>query len=424
MRLRSSYIWAGLIALAVTAWMLSDDLLPSKNVNELEELASQNEKTGTDEKINSAVIVNAVKVKNNLTPLKIRASGVTRSKFEIDVIARRKGIIQEIVIKEGNWVNSGDILVRLDRGTLDADIVAARADRKASENSYQDAQRRFAIAGEHSVQLRSAEADLEVNKKNYQVAKKLVDSGHQTESVLSQKLALLRAAETRLFELKNTSKELELSTVYAQIKMIDARILQLEEQIKFTTIRAPQAGWLEILHIEKEEFIDENRPIAKIIGLQTLILDMPIPQTSIGNIDIGDLVEVNLTGVTTKNGKVEKIAVTANEATRTFNVEIQLDNKNGLLRAGMSAEANVIIDEVEAFKISPAHLNVDENGQLTVKVLNSEGRVEITPVDLVRTSGNLAYISGLENETLLLTSGQAFLRSGEKVNFDLITEAE
>jgi multidrug efflux system membrane fusion protein len=424
MRLRSSYIWAGLIALAVTAWMLSDDLLPSKNVNELEELASQNEKTGTDEKINSAVIVNAVKVKNNLTPLKIRASGVTRSKFEIDVIARRKGIIQEIVIKEGNWVNSGDILVRLDRGTLDADIVAARADRKASENSYQDAQRRFAIAGEHSVQLRSAEADLEVNKKNYQVAKKLVDSGHQTESVLSQKLALLRAAETRLFELKNTSKELELSTVYAQIKMIDARILQLEEQIKFTTIRAPQAGWLEILNIEKEEFIDENRPIAKIIGLQTLILDMPIPQTSIGNIDIGDLVEVNLTGVTTKNGKVEKIAVTANEATRTFNVEIQLDNKNGLLRAGMSAEANVIIDEVEAFKISPAHLNVDENGQLTVKVLNSEGRVEITPVDLVRTSGNLAYISGLENETLLLTSGQAFLRSGEKVNFDLITEAE
>jgi multidrug efflux system membrane fusion protein len=424
MRLRSSYIWAGLIALAVTAWMLSDDLLPSKNVNELEELASQNEKTGTDEKINSAVIVNAVKVKNNLTPLKIRASGVTRSKFEIDVIARRKGIIQEIVIKEGNWVNSGDILVRLDRGTLDADIVAARADRKASENSYQDAQRRFAIAGEHSVQLRSAEADLEVNKKNYQVAKKLVDSGHQTESVLSQKLALLRAAETRLFELKNTSKELELSTVYAQIKMIDARILQLEEQIKFTTIRAPQAGWLEILHIEKEEFIDENRPIAKIIGLQTLILDMPIPQTSIGNIDIGDLVEVNLTGVTTKNGKVEKIAVTANEATRTFNVEIQLDNKNGLLRAGMSAEANVIIDEVEAFKISPAHLNVDENGQLTVKVLNSEGRVEITPVDLVRTSGNLAYISGLENETILLTSGQAFLRSGEKVNFDLITEAE
>jgi len=422
MRLRSSYIWAGIIALVVVGWMLSDDLLPNKEFDD-----GQLEKTAelprqTDEKNNTTLSVSAVKVENKTTPLKIRASGVTRSKFEINVVARRQGNVQEILGKEGTWVRAGDILVTLDRGTLDADLEAAKADRKAAENSYQDAQNRFATSGELEVQLRSAEADLEVNRKNYEVAKKLVVGGHQTEAALSQKLALFRAAETRLFELKNISKELELSTFYARIKMIDAKILQLEEQLNFTVIRAPQAGWLETIKIEKEEFVDDKRQIAKIIGLQSLILDVAVPQTSVGKINIGDPVEITLAGTTSKQGKVARIAVTANEATRTFNVEIKLDNKDGSLRSGMSAEANIIINEVQAFKISPAHLNVDENGQLSVKIVNPEQRVEVTPVELVRTSGNLAYVSGLKDDLILLTMGQAFLRNGEKVSYSLNKE--
>ena len=423
MRLKSSYIWASIIALLVVGWMLSDDLLPKKEFDNLPIEKNAMETDTKVEKNNPKLTVSAIKVKNEITPLKIRASGVTRSKFEIDVVARRQGNIQEIFVKEGNWLEAGDIIVTLDRGTLDADIEAAIADRKAAENSYKDAQNRFASSGELEVQLRSAEADLEVNKKNYEVAKKLVDGGHQTEAALSQKLALLRAAETRLFELKNISKELELSTFYARIKIIDARILQLKEQLKFTIIRAPQAGWLETIKIEKEEFVDDKRTIAKIIGLQSLILDVAVPQTSVGKINIGDPVEITLAGATSKQGKVERIAVTANEATRTFNVEIKLDNEDGTLRAGMSAEANIIIDKVEAFKISPAHLNVDENGQLSVKIVNSDQRVEVTPVELVRTSGNLAYISGLQDDLLLLTMGQGFLRDGEKVFYSLKKES-
>ena len=424
MRVKGSYIWAGTIALVVVGWMLSDEILSKNDLDDfpIENMPKENREN--DKTPKSKLTVSAIKVQNEMTPLKIRASGVTRSKFEINVVARRQGNIQEILVTEGTWLKAGDILVTLDRGTLDADLEAARADRKAAENSYQEAQKRFATSGELEVQLRSAEADLEVNKKNYQVAKKLVDGGHQTEAALSKKLALLRAAETRLFELKNISKELELSTFYARIKMIDARILQLEEQLNFTVIKAPQSGWLETIKIEKEEFVDDKRAIAKIIGLQSLILDVAVPQTSVGKINIGDPAEITLAGTTVKLGKVERIAVTANEATRTFNVEIKLDNKDGSLRAGMSAEANIIIDEVEAFKISPAHLNVDENGQLSVKIVNSDQRVKVTPVELVRTSGNLAFISGLRDGQVLLTMGQGFLRNSEKVSYSLTQEAD
>ena len=86
----------------------------------------------------------------------------------------------------------------------------------------------------------------------------------------------------------------------------------------------------------------------------------------------------------------------------------------------MTAEAEIVIGEVEAVKVSPAHLNVEDDGKLSVKVVDSQNRVQIVYVDLVRTSGNYAYISGLNDDDMLLTSGQAFLSSGELVKYSLL----
>ena len=111
-------------------------------------------------------------------------------------------------------------------------------------------------------------------------------------------------------------------------------------------------------------------------------------------------------------------------ATRTFNVEINLENSDGKLRAGMTAEAEVIIGEVKAFKISPAHLNVLDDGRLSVKLVNELDRVEVIGVKLVRTAGNYAFISGIPDGAILLTSGQAYLNEGELVNYSLNEENE
>ena len=215
---------------------------------------------------------------------------------------------------------------------------------------------------------------------------------------------------------------MELSRTFARLKSIDSAILRLKEQLDFTKILAPQMGWLENLDVELGEFVNENRPLASILGLQTLTLNIPIAQTNISKIDISDPVKINFVGSNTFQGRVGKIAAKANEATRTFDVEIELDNSEGTLRAGMTAEAEVIVGEVNAFKISPAHLNVQNDGQLTVKIVNSRNRVEILPVKLVRTSGNFAYISGLENGVLLLTAGQAFLSDGELVKYSIVED--
>ena len=232
------------------------------------------------------------------------------------------------------------------------------------------------------------------------------------------------AAETRLFELQSLSEEKELAASFAQLRATEARIAMLEEQLSFTTIRAPQDGWLESIHVERGEFVSMNSPIAQLLGLQELVLDVPVPQARIQDVTIGDIADVDIIGGQSLQGKVAKIASIANDATRTFTVEISLDNQAGALRAGMSAEASVTIDQVDAFKISPAHLNIDEDGQLTAKIVDKDNKVAIAPVELVRTTGNSAFISGLDDGAIILAAGQAFLSKGEQVKYQIVTDEE
>ncbi len=422
MKIRKSYISALVIAGLIVGWMYSDDLLGTSSLDKADKEKVAISELEKDVISSPDLITQAFKVLNQKVPLQVRARGVTRTGFEIDVISRRQSFVLAQVAVEGGWVESGETLIELDKGTLDEDIAAARAEREARLAAYDDIKKRFRIGGAWEAQIAAATADLEAVRSNYESTKKLVDRGVKKPLARLQKMALLKAAEMRLIELQNQSEELALSASYAQIKAIDARISQLLEQLKFTKVTASQSGWLEKFHVEVGQTIKENAPVAQILGLKSLILDAPIPQTQISKIKIGDSVDLEIDGAGIRQGRVSKIATSANEATRTFNVEILLDNNDMTLRAGMSAGVRVTIDQVPAFKISPAHLNVDEAGLLSVKTVLSNGIVEIMPVMIAQTVGNAAYVSGLPDGTVILGMGQAFVSEGTKITYKIAEE--
>jgi multidrug efflux system membrane fusion protein len=83
----------------------------------------------------------------------------------------------------------------------------------------------------------------------------------------------------------------------------------------------------------------------------------------------------------------------------------------------MSVGVRVTTDQVPAFKISPAHLNVDDTGFLSVKTVTTDGFVGVMPVKVAQTVGNAAYVSGLPDNTLILGMGQAFVSPGNKITY-------
>ena len=118
-------------------------------------------------------------------------------------------------------------------------------------------------------------------------------------------------------------------------------------------------------------------------------------------------------------GEVVKIGAVANDSTRTFEIEVYIKNRDMDLRAGMSGEARIMIDKVNAFKISPAHLTADNFGNLYVKIIGPSKTVENRVTKIVKTENNFVYISGLNDKSIILTTGQAFLKEGDKPKFKI-----
>ena len=426
MKIRGSYIWAFLIALGVVGWFISDNFTssPETQTASISADMAEGDKANSDADIMPNLTISAMMVKNQDIDLQIRASGVTSTSFDMVITSRRKATVSAINAAEGSWVKEGDVILQLDQGTLASELDAARADRQAALSAYQDAKRRFGADGTLAAQLNAAEAELEAIEKNFASTKQLVARGLQTELTLTNQRAQLRAAETRLFELQSLSEEKELSASYATLKRVDAEIARLEEQKSFTTILAPQDGWIETIHLEKGEIASEGGAVADLLGLAKILLTVPVPQARIADVTIGDAALITINNEQSYEGRVQKIASNANQATRTFDVEIALDNQDKQLRAGMSAEAAIIIDDAKAYRMSPAHLNIDANGRLTAKIANEDGVVETIQVTLARTEGNMAYVTGLADGMIVLAAGQAFLSDGDKVTYALSEGAQ
>ena len=154
-----------------------------------------------------------------------------------------------------------------------------------------------------------------------------------------------------------------------------------------------------------------------ILGLDTLSVVVAVPQGEISSVSVGNDVQLLVSGLE-RQGKVTKIAAQSNSATRTFGVTINVPNYDRALRAGMSVEATINTGTSEAFGVSPAHLQVSENGQLTAKI-SQNNIVQLVPVDVVRTGSEIVYVSGLIDDMILLTVGQAFVSDGDSVTFSL-----
>ena len=351
---RKSYFLAAAVAFGVAAWMLSDNIFGTTPPIK-EEVSAATSSTKTQQ-----FIVSAVLVKNEPIIRAVRANGFSEADFIVTVSGKVPGEIVEVSVDDGSEVKKGDVLVRLDEGTLPE-------------------------------QIRAARANLDVAKKRQEVAARL-------------------AQENFSAPLEQAERAADYENALVQLKL-------LEKQLADTVISSPVSGRLETMHVEAGERMRNDMPAATILGLDTLSVVVAVPQIEISNVSVGNDVELLISGLK-RQGKVTKIAAQSNTATRTFGVTIEVPNNDRALRAGMSVEATINTGTSAAFGVSPAHLLVSENGQLMAKVSQND-IVRLVPVDVVRTGSEIVYVSGLTDDMILLTVGQAFVSDGDSVTYSL-----
>jgi len=292
------------------------------------------------------------------TELSLDFTGRTRPLQEAQIAAEVGGQIMTIGAERGSRVEAGDIIASLDQGTL-------------------------------TEQLASAQADYNVARADYAAKTKLAQKGLNSSIVQAQAGATMSSTKARVAELERTLAKLE--------------------------VRAPFAGVLADRRIEQGDFVDKGHTIADLLNIDTLVVEGNVPETLISNLRVGIEATVSLIGGETRAGTVRYISPVADQRTRMFSVEIEVDNSDGAMPAGMTAEVSVPLGAVSAYKLSPALLTLSAGGDILVAGVSDQDTVELYPVDIVRAEADGLWLSGIPDDARVITLGQGFVHEGDTV---------
>ena len=424
MKFKTSYIWAGLVALGVIGWMVSgsftrsdDNKTVSENDNANQNVAASAVETqvSPEQPANAAPRVSAVAVANAQIRQSIRASGISEPKTIFTISAEIGGTITKVPVREGSAVEKGDVLVVIDTGTLPSRIAAAKAEIAAAEAALTTA--KTLAGGTYEEERAAAMANLEVATQRLEIGKKLVAKNFSAPVDLAQLKANFETARMTLARIdleKNYRAQLDISQNEARFAGAKSSLVVLEDQLAKSLIKAPISGWLETVNVDEGEQMTAGAVAATILNMDELSIIVAVPQTNIARVDIGNPVSIDVAGIGRRTGTVSRIASISTSTTRTFDVEITVPNPDRMLRAGMTVEADIDVGYQPAFGMSPAHLSVASDGSLTAKI-DDAGVVRVKPVELVRSGVEQVFVSGLANGDRLLTFGQAFVEAGDPV---------
>ena len=310
--------------------------------------------------------VTATEARQDTWPREIRAVGTFKATNGVNLTTELGGIVRSIEFDNGAYVESGDVLARLDVDTDQAQLAALRAARDLAE-SERDRLRR--LREQNSV----SESELD-----------------QAESRYRQAVADVEAQQARI-----------------------------EQKV----LRAPFDGHLGIRRVDLGQYIAPGTTIVPLRALAPIFLDFSLPERHLSHLEIGAAVSVTTDAWPgeTFAGEVSSIEGSIDERTRSFLAQATFENDDMRLRPGMFANVTIRWGEPrEVLMVPQTAVSFNPYGN-SVYVIQEQGDGGELTVDrrLVQTGerrGDLVEITeGLEAGERVATSGLLKLRNGSKV---------
>jgi len=288
----------------------------------------------------------------------ISVYGRTAPARTITISAETEGRVESIVAKRGKLVNKGEPILELDM----RDRLATREQARASVREH---------------------------RTSYQAQLALKSDGYVSDTQIAETLAKLEAAK--------------------------AEMVRAELDLTNRIVRAPFDGVLQERDVEVGDFVRSGDPVATFVDNLTLVVTGTLAEQERAYVEAGDEARAELVTGQAVNGTVRYVAPVADESTRTFTVELKIDNRDGLLPAGVTAEMILKGGEAMAQKISPALLTLDNNGELGVFIVDSLQQAQFVPITIERSESDGVWVSGLPETADVITVGQGYVRDGQPV---------
>lgn len=251
--------------------------------------------------------------------------------------------------------------------------------------------------------------------------------GSQQLASLENQYALAKTTFERQKNLWNQKIGSEMQFLNAQTQMISAQkaVAQAKAQLAKTVIRAPFTGVIDEVFVERGEVVAAGaRGLMRIVNLNNMYVSTLVPETYIGKLKIGTVVDVTLNSLgKTYKGKIRQIASSINASNRSFNIEVALPNPDNLLRPNQVAKLRIVDYISNKAVVVPTNV-VQEDGKgnqyvyTITDIKGKTGTAKKIMVEAGKSSNNVTEIlSGLSEDDRIVTEGVNTISEGMQLNF-------
>lgn len=288
-----------------------------------------------------------------------------------DVAAEVAGLVEAVMVEDGQRVKAGQALVE-----LRTDLLAKR--REAARSSYQQVLAELKIA------------EIELGRRE-----KLFEKGSIAEQSYDDTRFRARALERRAASLS-------------------AEVDRIELEIRKAVIRAPFDGVVIRRSVDRGEWIAEGRSVAVVARDDVIDVMVEVPESYIRQIRSKGRVRIRIDG-TDLEGAVAAVIPRGDTATRTFPVKIRAANRHSFIE-GMSASVWLPTAKAQDAFIVPRDALISHPGRMVIFLLDG-GKVRVLPVAVIAYEGEVVGIAaeGLREGMQVVVKGNERLRDGQDV---------
>jgi HlyD family secretion protein len=311
------------------------------------------------------------------------ATGKIEPITKVEVKSKASGIVKKLYVDYGDHVKQGQVLAELDKDEIQARVDQARAQVEASEAS---------LSGSRADLIRArvdAESpDLPMLKRAYERAQGMAKEGVVSASALddAQKNYELALNKQNVAKAQLQVLQAKIGQAQGQVSQDHANLKQLEEQLAYTTIESPLDG---IVLSRDVEIGDAVSSILVLGSTATLVMTLgdtsevyvkgKVDESDIGKVYLGQPARIKVESFKDKTftGKVTKISPMGVEKDNvtTFEVRVSINNPEGMLKAMMTANAEIILDEHKnVLQIPEGAIIYDKDKNASVEIPDSKGK--------------------------------------------------
>lgn len=373
------------------------------------------------------IAVETSRAKTGTLTAALEYSGTTQPQQQVALRAQTAGVVVDVGVDVGDWVQQGQVLARIDGGLLTARVNEAQAELSVRRSEV--AETEVAIADSQAIAAQ-AKATRDQAKIDADRLRTLADQGAISQQAAeAAELALINAEQTvKSTQAQVSARQQVIAAAAGRVNAQQATVDEAQEQLAWVNLQAQLPATVLTRLIEPGDYVQVGATLLELGDLSTLKVTVQVSELDLGQLTIGQPAQIRLDAfpdLDTISGSITRISPVADATSRLITVEITMTNPDGRIGSGLLARVRFAPpgDNPVVVPASALENGTEDNTIFVIEQKNETTTVVARSVKVGQASqGQIEILSGLAaNEPFVVQSDKP-LKAGQAVRLSILSE--